>query len=49
MSGEENEKERLDRKLIELLNELRIAIPGVQILFADPRDPALQHRFRRAG
>jgi hypothetical protein len=34
MSDEENEKERLNRKLIELLNELRIAIPGVQVLFA---------------
>jgi uncharacterized membrane protein len=31
---EELEKERLNRKLIELLNELRIAIPGVQVLFA---------------
>jgi hypothetical protein len=34
MSEEEQEKERLNRKLIELLNELRIVIPGVQILFA---------------
>ena len=34
MSDEENEKERLNRKLIELLNELRIVIPGVQVLFA---------------
>jgi lysylphosphatidylglycerol synthetase-like protein (DUF2156 family) len=31
---EDQEKERLNRKLIELLNELRIAIPGVQVLFA---------------
>jgi hypothetical protein len=30
----ENEKERLDRELIELLNELRVALPGVQVLFA---------------
>jgi hypothetical protein len=30
----EDEKERLDRELIELLNELRIALPGVQVLFA---------------
>jgi hypothetical protein len=29
MNDEEQEKERLNRKLIELLNELRIAIPGV--------------------
>ncbi|HXF71240.1 MAG TPA: DUF6328 family protein [Actinomycetota bacterium] len=27
-------KERLDRELIELLNELRVALPGVQVLFA---------------
>ena len=31
---EETEKERLDRNLIELLNELRVALPGVQVLFA---------------
>ena len=31
---EESEKERLDRNLIELLNELRVALPGVQVLFA---------------
>jgi Family of unknown function (DUF6328) len=30
----EDRKERLDRELIELLNELRVAIPGVQVLFA---------------
>jgi hypothetical protein len=33
MSGE-NHKERLDRELIELLDELRVALPGVQMLFA---------------
>lgn len=32
--NDETEKERLDRNLIELLNELRIALPGVQVLFA---------------
>lgn len=31
---EESENERLDRNLIELLNELRVALPGVQVLFA---------------
>jgi hypothetical protein len=31
---EENEKQRLDRELMELLNELRVALPGVQVLFA---------------
>jgi len=30
----EEEKERRDRELIELLNELRVALPGVQVLFA---------------
>jgi hypothetical protein len=30
----ESEKERLDRNLQELLGELRVALPGVQVLFA---------------
>jgi hypothetical protein len=30
----ESEEERLDRNLAELLNELRVALPGVQVLFA---------------
>jgi hypothetical protein len=30
----ETEQERLDRNLAELLNELRVALPGVQVLFA---------------
>jgi hypothetical protein len=30
----ETEKERVDRELIELLNEIRVALPGVQVLFA---------------
>ena len=29
----ETEKERIDRELIELLNELRVALPGVTVLF----------------
>jgi len=32
--ADENEHDRLDRELIELLNELRVALPGVQVLFA---------------
>ena len=32
--AEETGKERVDRELIELLNELRVALPGVQVLFA---------------
>ena len=31
---EEDEKERFNRELIELLNELRVVLPGVQVLFA---------------
>ena len=30
----EDRSERLNRELIELLNELRVALPGVQVLFA---------------
>ena len=30
----ETHKERIDRELMELLNELRVALPGVQFLFA---------------
>jgi Family of unknown function (DUF6328) len=30
----EDPKERVDRELIELLNGLRVALPGVQVLFA---------------
>src|SRR4051812_735221 len=30
----ESDKERLDRNLNELLGELRVALPGVQVLFA---------------
>ena len=31
---EESPKERTNRELLELLNELRVALPGVQVLFA---------------
>ena len=34
MPDKESKDERLDRELIELLNELRVALPGVQVLFA---------------
>ena len=30
----ESEEQRRDREQIELLNELRVALPGVQVLFA---------------
>jgi hypothetical protein len=32
--GSESEKQRDNRELIEILNEIRVAIPGVQVLFA---------------
>jgi hypothetical protein len=34
MSARESKEERLNRELIELMNELRVALPGVQVLFA---------------
>jgi Family of unknown function (DUF6328) len=41
----ESEKERLDRELLELLNELRVALPGVQVLFAFLLVVPFQQRF----
>ena len=32
--GSEGHSERINRELLELLNELRVALPGVQVLFA---------------
>src|ERR671939_880094 len=34
MARERRSREDLNRELIELLNELRVALPGVQVLFA---------------
>jgi Family of unknown function (DUF6328) len=34
VADEQRSKEDLNRELIELLNELRVALPGVQVLFA---------------
>ena len=45
----ESEKERLDRELIELLNELRVALPGVQVLFAFLLVLPFQRRFEQLG
>jgi membrane-bound acyltransferase YfiQ involved in biofilm formation len=44
---DEDEKERLDRELIELLNELRVAIPGIQIIFAFLLTVPFTQRFGR--
>ena len=38
---------RLDRELIELLNELRVALPGVQVLFAFLLAVPFTQRFER--
>ena len=32
--ADETDRERVNRELIELLNEVRVALPGVQVLFA---------------
>lgn len=45
----EDKKERLDRELIELLNELRVALPGVQVLFAFLLTVPFTQRFSRLG
>jgi hypothetical protein len=42
---DEDEGERLDRELIELLNELRVIMPGVQVLFGFLLTVPFQQRF----
>ena len=42
----EEEQERLNRQLTELLNELRVAMPGVQVLFAFLLAVPFQQRFQ---
>jgi hypothetical protein len=41
----EEEQQRLDRQLSELLNEVRVAMPGVQVLFAFLLAVPFQQRF----
>jgi Flp pilus assembly protein TadB len=43
-----DEQERLNRQLLELLNELRVALPGVQVLFAFLLAVPFQQRFSQA-
>jgi Family of unknown function (DUF6328) len=43
--GDENEKERVDRELGELLDEVRVAIPGAEVLFAFLLGVAFTERF----
>ena len=45
----ETAKERLDRELIELLNEIRVALPGVQVLFAFLLAVPFTDRFAELG
>jgi len=45
--ADESKDERLDRELIELLNELRVALPGVQVLFAFLLVVPFQQGYRR--
>lgn len=44
----ETELERLDRNLGELLQELRVALPGVQVLFAFLLTVPFQQNFQKA-
>jgi hypothetical protein len=45
---DETEKERLDRNMNELLQELRVALPGVQVLFAFLLTVPFQQGFAKA-
>ncbi len=47
-NGEETESERLNRELDQLLGELRVAMPGVQVLFAFLLAVPFQERFAEA-
>lgn len=42
---DEDKQDRLNRELIELLNELRVALPGVQVLFAFMLTVPFSQRF----
>jgi hypothetical protein len=46
VAGEETPRERVNRELIELLNEVRVALPGVQVLFAFLLAVPFQQRFK---
>jgi membrane-bound acyltransferase YfiQ involved in biofilm formation len=45
----EDDQERLNRQMIELLNELRVAMPGVQILFGFLLTVPFQQRFSQVS
>jgi Family of unknown function (DUF6328) len=46
-TAEQEDEPRRDRQMLELLNELRIALPGVQILFAFLFTVPFSNRFDR--
>jgi Family of unknown function (DUF6328) len=45
MATQESERQRVNRELLELLGELRVALPGVQVLFAFLLAVPFQARF----
>jgi hypothetical protein len=45
--SDEDEAQRLDRELIELLNELRVVMPGVQLLFGFLLTVPFQQNFQK--
>jgi hypothetical protein len=47
MSVQESQSERLDRELMELLNELRVFLPGVQVLLAFLLTAPFNQRFQQ--
>lgn len=47
--ADENHQQRVNRELIELLNELRVALPGVQVLFAFLLAVPFSQRFTSAS
>jgi hypothetical protein len=48
-SQSEGEKQRIDRELIEFLNELRVVLPGVQVLSAFLLAMPFQSAFAKLG
>jgi hypothetical protein len=48
MATQESERQRVNRELLELLGELRVALPGVQVLFAFLLAVPFQARFADA-
>ncbi|HVF77022.1 MAG TPA: DUF6328 family protein [Solirubrobacteraceae bacterium] len=48
-AGDETEEERLNRQLDQLLNEVRVAMPGVQVLFAFLLAVPFQQRFAQVS